>query len=127
MADKEEEYRFSEEEVADAIKSAQATHKDATANTKGVALDMSKGLGMQEGPLSIAAQCISVTTANHKICINLPFGLGKRCFTLPVNIPNGSVGKACLSICTTWGIPTGVKVSVVVAGVTVISQSFGKC
>ena len=122
-----EDYSFSEEAITDAIKSAQTTHNDATANIKGVAFDMSKGGGMQDGPLSIAAQCISITTANHKICINLPLGIGKRCFTLPVNIPNGTVGKACLSICTTFGFPTGVRVTVVVAGVTIISQSFGKC
>ncbi|GAB3787485.1 hypothetical protein GCM10028818_52550 [Spirosoma horti] len=122
-----EDYSFSEEAVTDAIKSAQATHSDATASTKGIAFDMSKGGSMQDGPLSIAAQCISVTTANHKICINLPLGIGKRCFTLPVNVPNGTVGKACLSICTTFGIPTGVRVTVVIGGVTVISQSFGKC
>jgi len=127
MAEKEEEYRFDDAEIADAIKSAQTTHKNATANIKGVALDMSKGLSMQDGPLSIGAQCISVTTSNHQVCINLPLGIGKRCFTLPVNIPNGTVAKACLSICTTWGIPTGVKLSIVVAGVTIISQSFGKC
>ena len=122
-----EDYSFDEEAIADAIKSAQTTHSDATANTKGVAFDMSKGRGMQDGPLSIAAQCISVTTANRKICINLPLGIGKRCFTVPVNIPNGTVGKACISICSIFGIPTGFRVTVVIAGVTIISQSFGKC
>lgn len=121
------DYSFSEEDVADAVKSAQATHKDATASTKGVAFEMAGGGGMQDGPLSIAAQCISVTTANRKICINLPFRIGRRCFTVPVNIPNGTVGKACIAICTTFGIPTGVRVTVVIAGVTVISQSFGRC
>ena len=122
-----EDYSFDEKAIADAIKSAQTTHSDAAANAKGVAFGMAAGGGMQEGNLSMAAQCISVTTANHKVCITLPLGIGKRCFTLPVNVPNGTVGKACLSICTWHGIPTGVKVTVVVAGVTVISQSFGRC
>ena len=121
------EYSFNEEAIADAIKAAQATHKDATASTKGLAFDISKGGGLQDGPLSIGAQCISVTTEDHKVCINLPLGIGKRCFTLPVNIPNGTAGSACISICTTWGIPTGVRLTVTVAGVTVVNQSFGKC
>jgi len=122
-----ENYSFDEDAITDAIESAKATHSDATANIKDFSFDLSKGGGMHDGSMQIAAQCISVKTANRKICINLPLGIGSRCFTLPVNIPNGTVGKACLSICTTWGIPTGVRVSVVIGGVTVISQSFGKC
>ena len=58
---------------------------------------------------------------------NLSFGFGQHCFSLPITIPSGSVGEACLSIRTTWGIPTGVRVKVTIAGVQVVSQSFGKC
>ena len=122
-----EDYSFSEDAIKDAIESAKATHSDATANIKDVSFDISKSGSMYDGSVQIAAQCISIKTANRKICITLPLGIGKRCFTLPINVPNGSVGKACLSICTTWGIPTGVRLSVVIGGVTVISQSFGKC
>ena len=120
-----EDYSFSEDSITDAIESAKATHSDATADIEALGFDISKGGGMQEGSMQIMAQCISVTTANRKICINLPFGIGRRCFTLPVNIPNGTAGRACLSICTRWGIPTGVRVRVTIGGVTVISQSFG--
>lgn len=122
-----EDYSFSEDAITDAIESAKATHSDATANIKDAGFDISKSGSMYDGSMQIAAQCISVKTVNRKICINLPLGIGTRCFTLPVNIPNGSVGKACLSICTTWGIPTGVRVSIAIGGVTVIRQSFGKC
>ena len=136
-----EDFRFDEAAIKDAIESAKATHSDALAAAKGAeakgaeaqsaeaqsfGFDLSKGGGMQEGTMEIMAQCISVTTANHKICISLPV-VGKRCLTVPVNIPNGKVGKACLSICTKFGIPTGVKVSVTIGGVTVIRQSFGIC
>lgn len=75
----------------------------------------------------VGAECISVTTENHQVCISLPLGFGKHCFSIPVSIPDGSVGKACLSICTTWGIPTGVRITIEIGGITVINQTFGKC
>jgi hypothetical protein len=134
-----ETYSFSEEALKDAIASAKATHSDATAKAQGaeaqgaeaqgaeaqrLGFDPSKGGGMQEGNMEIMAQCISVKTANNKICIKLPV-VGTRCLTVPVNIPNGKVGKACLSVCTIFGVPSGVKVSITIGGVTVIRQSFG--
>jgi len=77
--------------------------------------------------LSVYGGCIAVVTENHKICLNLPLGLGSHCLPLPISVPDGTAGEACLEICTTWGIPTGVKVSVKIAGITVVSQTFGKC
>lgn len=131
-----EDFKFSEEAIKDAIESAKATHSDATAAAQGadiqgtdaqrLGFNFSQGGGMQEGTMEIMAQCINVTTANRQICISLPV-VGRRCLRLPVNIPNGSIGRACLSICTKFGIPTGVKVSVTIGGVTVIRQSFGAC
>jgi hypothetical protein len=122
-----EEYSFDDKAIAEALASAKATHSEATANAQAAASDLSRGLSMNEGSVQTLAQCISVTTANHKICIKLPL-VGSRCFTIPVNIPSGTVGKACFSICTKWpGIPVGVKVSITLGGVTVISQSFGLC
>jgi hypothetical protein len=136
-----EDFKFSEEAIKDAIESAKATHSDAMAEAQGakaqgakaqgaeaqrLGFDFSKGGGMQEGTMEIMAQCINVTTANRKICISLPV-VGRHCLTVPVNIPNGSIGRACLSVCTKLGIPSGVKVSVTIGGVTVIRQSFGFC
>lgn len=134
------DHSFSEEAFKNAIESAKATYSDAKAQAEGaqaqgaeaqgaeakrLGFDFSNGGGMQDGNVEIMAQCISVTTANHKICITLPV-VGRRCLHVPFNIPNGKVGKACLSICTVWpGIPTGVKVSVTIGGVTIIRQSFG--
>lgn len=115
-------YSFSEEAIKNAIQAAKSTHENHQLDATKADFDISKG-----GCMLVSAECIKVTTSGNQVCINLPLGIGKHCFTLPVSIPSGSVGQACLSICTTWGIPTGVKVTVVIAGVTVVSQSFGKC
>lgn len=81
----------------------------------------------EDGHLSMAAGCISVTVENGKVCLNLPLGFGKYCFPIPSIIPNGTAAEACLHICTTWGIPTGVRVTISVAGKVIVSKSFGKC
>jgi hypothetical protein len=77
--------------------------------------------------LSVGAGCISVTTQGNQVCINLPLGFGQHCFSLPITVPSGSVGQACLSICTKFGLPTGVRITITFAGVSVINQSFGIC
>lgn len=115
-------YSFSDEAVNNALAAAKQTHEGSQLQATEADFNIQKG-----GCMLVAAECVKVTTENHKVCINLPLGLGKHCLNLPVSIPDGTVGQACLSICTTWGIPTGVKVSVVIAGVTVVSQTFGKC
>jgi len=115
-------YKFSEESISNAVEAAKKTHEETQLKATESDFNIYKG-----GCMLVAAECISVTTKNHKVCVNLPLGLGKHCFSLPVSIPDGTVGKACLSICTTWGVPTGVKVSVIIGGITVVSQTFGKC
>ncbi len=115
-------YSFSEQAISEALDAARKTHGEGMIKATGSNFDTTRG-----GDLAVAAECVSVTVENNKICINLPLGFGKHCLSIPISIPNGTAGKACLSICTTWGIPTGIKVSVVIAGVTVVSQTFGKC
>lgn len=83
--------------------------------------------GVAGGEFSVLAQCLSVKVVNHRICLGLPLGLGNICLPIPLGIPNGTAAEACLSICTTWGFPTGVKVTIRVAGRTIITKSFGKC
>lgn len=117
-----ETYSFSNEAVQGALDAAKS-HYDLTM-MQSLAESSSP---TQIGELSILAECISVTIGDHKVCINLPLGLGRHCIPIPVRFPDGTAAQACLSICTTWGIPTGVKVSVIVAGVTIVSQGFGKC
>lgn len=115
-------YEFDQKAINNALDAAKETHKNFQLNATESNFDVSKG-----GCLQLTAECVSVTIEDHKICVNLPLGFGKHCISIPVNIPNGTAGKACLKICTTWGIPTGVEVNVVVGGVTIISQKFGKC
>ncbi|MEP2703489.1 MAG: hypothetical protein ABJQ71_08640 [Roseibium sp.] len=81
----------------------------------------------EDGHLRLAAACISVTVEDGKICLNLPLGIGKVCLPIPSIFPNGTAAEACLHICTTWGIPTGVKVTVSIAGKVIVEKSFGKC
>ena len=69
---------------------------------------------------------VSPTIKNGKACINLPLGIGQVCLPIPISY-DGKVASVCLSICTTWGIPSGVRVTVSVAGVTIVSKTFGKC
>ncbi|WP_299596438.1 hypothetical protein [uncultured Tateyamaria sp.] len=117
MAD--EVYEFDKEAVAAALEAARSHYADKVdAMADGVT---------EDGHLSMAAGCVSVTVENGKVCLNLPLGFGKYCFPIPNVIPNGTAAEACLHICTTWGIPTGVKVTISVAGKVIVSKSFGKC
>ena len=112
-------YSFDDEQIQHALDAA-----------KNHFADLERPANLSESQVSciaLAGGCISVTVNNNKICINLPLGLGSACLPIPLNIPNGTAAEACIDICTTWGLPTGVTVSVKVAGVTVVSQSFGKC
>ena len=80
-----------------------------------------------EGHFSVVTECISVTVEDGKVCLNLPFHFGRHCLPIPSFIPDGTVGKACLTICTKFHIPTGIKVTVEIAGKTVVSETFGYC
>ena len=115
-------YSFDIKAVNEALDAARATHQNTNLQATTADFNTVKG-----GDLAVHAQCIYVTVENNKVCIELPLGFGKHCISIPVSFPNGTVGQACLSICTTWGIPTGIKVSIIIAGITVVSQTFGKC
>jgi hypothetical protein len=114
-------YSFSEEAVQNAIHAAKSTH-EAQSEEKGAV----KIHARNAGSLCVSAECISIVVKDGKVCVELPLGFGKICLSIPSSIPSGTAGQACLSICTTWpGIPTGVRVTVVIAGVTVVNQAFG--
>ncbi|RQO35061.1 hypothetical protein DBR39_19035 [Chryseobacterium sp. KBW03] len=122
------EFKFSEEAISHALEAAKRSHEDSQANRRSSGADSDLSLAnTSAGYLLVTAECISITVENNKVCINLPLGFGKYCFSIPLSIPNGTAGQACLSICTTWGIPTGIRVTIIIAGITIISQSFGKC
>ncbi|MCB1310495.1 MAG: hypothetical protein KDK29_00770 [Sedimentitalea sp.] len=78
-------------------------------------------------PLKLGDVCISVTVENSKVCLSLPIINQKICFPIPISIPDGTAAKACLKICTTFGFPTGVCVSISALGTQVIHQCFGNC
>ncbi|MDB5591511.1 hypothetical protein [Enterovirga sp.] len=80
---------------------------------------------LDDGNLKVAAQCISVTVQNGQVCLNLPLGLGSVCLPIPIPVPNGTAAQACLDICTKFGFPCGVEVTVSVAGQRVVSKHFG--
>lgn len=82
---------------------------------------------LDDGHLSLAAGCVSVTVNGNKICVNLPLNLGGICLPIPISIPNGTVAQACIRICTTWGLPTGVRLTVTVGGVVIVEKTFLKC
>lgn len=115
-------YKFNEEAITNAVNAAKSTHGEKLLTATHPDFEINKG-----GCLLVSAECISISTENHKVCVSLPFSLGKHCISVPVSIPDGTAGKACLSICNTWGIPTGCKVSIIIGGITIISQTYGKC
>jgi hypothetical protein len=110
---------FSEDAINQAIQAAQNHGK--TMMPKAVNHEMT----LTDGALMVSAQCISVTVQNGQACINLPFGLGSQCLPIPSWLPNGTVCQACLDICTKWGIPCGVDVTVSAAGKVVVEKGFG--
>lgn len=87
---------------------------------------LSEGGVMDDGNQSTLAQCISITLKDGKACIKLPLGFGDVCIPFPIKY-DGDVAKVCLSICTTVIIPTGVKVTISVGGITIVTKTFGRC
>lgn len=80
------------------------------------------------GEMFVAAECISVTIANKQICLKIPQPVNKNiCLPVPGWIPNGTAAEACIGICTKFGVPTGVKVTVSVAGKVIIQKTWGIC
>ncbi|SPJ28985.1 hypothetical protein [Falsiruegeria mediterranea] len=107
-------------------KAIQSALDAARAHFDGV-VDASAVNPADDGHLAVAGGCISVTVEDGKVCLNLPLGIGKYCFPIPSIIPNGTAAEACLHICTTFGIPTGVRVTISVAGKVIVTKTFGKC
>lgn len=84
--------------------------------------------GLAAGDASLTAECISLTVANRQLCFKLPAPISKSwCITVPSWIPDGTAAQACLSVCYKIGLPTGVKVTVTVAGSVIYQQTFGFC
>ena len=115
-------HEFDKAAIDAAIQSAQSHYDHGALRSKGASGDLA-----DDGHLSIAASCVAVTVEDGKICLSLPLNIGKVCIPIPKIIPNGTAAEACLHICTYWGIPTGVKVTISVLGKVIVKKTFGKC
>ncbi|WP_395374520.1 hypothetical protein [Marinicella sp. W31] len=111
---------FSDEAVQNAITAARSHYDDNTLRAQ------STGVGADDGHLALLSECVSVSLENGKACLTLPLGIGKVCIPVPIQY-DGKVAQACLHICTTFGFPTGVRVTISVAGIQIVSKTFGKC
>ena len=109
---------FDDEAVTKTLEAARQPYEGAnlSARTEISAAD--------DAGLEMRAQCISVTSGNHKVCLKLPLGLGSVCLPLPFDLPDGTAVRACLSIRTKWGIPTGVCVTLSVGGEQIVRKCF---
>lgn len=56
--------------------------------------------------------CVSASydPTTNKICFSFPI-IGQICFPSPISIPVGATLKVCGDLCTSWGIPTGLKIT----------------
>ena len=115
-------YDFDSKAIDSALEAAKGHSATLQSSAINHQTDISSG-----GKLTVSASCISATVENGKVCLNLPFGFGSVCLPIPSIFPSGTAGQACLDICTTWGIPTGIKVTVSIAGKTIVQQTFGYC
>jgi hypothetical protein len=122
-------HEFDDQKVSEAIATAHAAHMELTGAppTETAEAAAAVNLSGADGALEVAAQCITVTVANKKVCVKLPLGIGQICLPVPGFVPNGQAAQACISICTTWGIPTGVRLTVSVGGNVILRKTFGKC
>ena len=107
---KEQHHSFDDDKIAAALEAVRNHYDAQTLAGRAQQVDHA-----DDGHLSLAGGCISVTVENGKVCLNLPLGIGKYCLPIPSIIPNGTAAEACIHICTTFGIPTGVKVTVSVS------------
>lgn len=115
-------YTFDDDKIGAALEAARQVHSADVLAERARSLDPA-----DDGHLSISGGCIAVTVEDGKICLELPLGIGKYCLPIPSVFPDGTAAQACIHICTTWGIPTGVRVTVSIAGHVVIEKTFLKC
>ncbi|MCU9838328.1 hypothetical protein OEZ49_11170 [Ruegeria sp. WL0004] len=115
-------HEFPQEEIDRLVQTAQSHH-----DAMGVRSMAPADAMLHASPLILGETCISVTVEDNKVCVKIPIVNQKVCFPIPVSIPNGTAAKACIKICTTFGIPTGACVTITALGIQVIHQCFGKC
>lgn len=117
----QEVYEFDAAAVQAAVDAAREGVPTGASAADVSTMDISTAAGAE---LTVLAQCISVTVRNRKVCLGLPLGLGQVCLPIPINVGDGTSAQACLDIRTTWGIPTGVCVSISVGGTQIVRKCF---
>ena len=110
-------HSFPEEEVQEAISSARSHYAGESERA---------GVSNENGRLQTFAACITATIRGGRLCLKLPFGLGKVCIPIPFRY-NGKVAEVCLHVCTVWGIPTDVELVITVGGRVIVRKPFGYC
>lgn len=112
---------FDEQAIQQAIETAQR-HSQALRDESG-----GQTIGSDNGELMVSAQCIRLSVENGQVCLSLPFGLGSVCLPVPSWVPNGATVSACLDICSVFGVPCGVKVTVSFNNTPIVQKGFGCC
>lgn len=62
--------------------------------------------------LSLSA-CVGASYRNGDVCFDFPV-FGNVCVNVPIGIPANANLRVCGDVCTTWGIPTGLKITLYV-------------
>lgn len=123
-------HEFSTEAFDNALEAAKRHNEQMSMDAKSLTADSvggaTGGAFAAGGEFLVRSECISVTVDNGQVCLNLPI-VGSVCLPIPLPVPSGTAAQACLDVCTTWGIPTGVKVTISVLGQVVVQKTFGKC
>ena len=115
-------HEFDQDQIDASLRAAAEHYDHSTLRTQGL-----EAGAADDGHLRmLAAECLSVTVEDGKICLKIPIA-GKVCLPIPSFIPNGTAAEVCLHICTKFGVPTGVKVTISVAGKQILEKSFGIC
>lgn len=117
------DYTSFDQKYIDAAIEAASRHNDSI----GFQSDASEIHPHAANEFAISAGCVEVAVKNGKVCLNLPLGIGSFCLPVPSWIPEGANVKACIDICTKFGIPTGLKLSVSFNGTIVFTKTFLLC
>jgi hypothetical protein len=112
---------FSNAAIEEAVASARSHYQGGLTG-----LSATESLAADDGHLLTLAECIELEIKDGKVSLELPLGLGAASIPVPIKF-NAKIASICLHICTTFGIPTGVRVTVSIGGMTIVTKTFGKC
>ncbi|GGO98761.1 hypothetical protein [Stakelama pacifica] len=118
--------QFDQDKIDAALDAARRHNETFKLQAPGSAADLSAIDMHASGEFSVSGGCITVSVQNHQICLDIPL-VGKYCLPVPSWIPDGASLQACISLCTTWGIPHGVKLTVSFNGTVIFTKTFLKC